>query len=113
MVSGTWTLGGAQHSTYSACDDDDDGDDYGDGDGDHYNNDDDDEDGRDHNRCLVVLSSVVVVSTRRALMPSKKTRSPPVRSCRHSNNKYSICTLGYFYCTENTLSSKNQKALIA
>ena len=25
MVSGTWTLGGAQHSTYSAaCDDDDD-----------------------------------------------------------------------------------------
>ena len=28
MVSGTWTLGGAQHSTYSAaCDDDDDGDD--------------------------------------------------------------------------------------
>ena len=55
--------------------------------------------------CLVVLSSVVVVSTSRALMPSKKTRSPPVRSCRHSNNKYSICTLGYFYCTENTLSS--------
>ena len=28
MVSGTWTLGGAQHSTYSAACDDDDGNDY-------------------------------------------------------------------------------------
>ena len=28
MVSGTWTLGGAQHSTYLAACDDDDGNDY-------------------------------------------------------------------------------------
>ena len=39
---------------------------------------------------LLVLSSTAVVSTRRALIPRRKTRSPPVRSCRHSNNKNSI-----------------------
>ena len=37
MVSGTWTLGGAQHSTYSAGGDDDD-------DGDHHHSDDTDDD---------------------------------------------------------------------
>ena len=35
---------------------------------------------------------MVVVSTRRELTPRRKTRSPPVRSWRHSNSKYSIST---------------------
>ena len=41
---------------------------------------------------LVVLSSVVVMSTRRELTPRRNTRSPPVRSCRHSNSRNSIST---------------------
>ena len=39
---------------------------------------------------LDVLSSVVVMSTRRELTPRRKTRSPPVRSWRHSNSRNSI-----------------------
>ena len=42
---------------------------------------------KDH---LVVLSSVLVISTRRELTPRRKTRSPPVRSWRHSNSRNSI-----------------------
>ena len=80
-----------------------------------------DDNDNDDDGCLVVLPLMLVMSTRRALMPRRKTRlnkmsikeedkynskkqeekentqiprrktrSPPVRSCRHSNNKYSI-----------------------